>query len=88
MFPETCLRYTESTGYRAPMLRHAILPLTLVGLAHVIAVGQSSHTVAPGRASATFDALVQPFLAKNCYGCHNDKLSSGSTGKVEQLAEV
>src|SRR6266446_7767471 len=24
-----------------------------------------------------FEKAVQPFLAKNCYGCHNSKLSSG-----------
>jgi len=27
---------------------------------------------------ATFQKTVQPFLAKNCIGCHNEKLKSGS----------
>lgn len=27
--------------------------------------------------SASFDRSIQPFLAKNCYGCHNEKLKSG-----------
>ena len=97
LFPQVGLMYTESTGYWAlpacwrAMLRNAIRPLLLIGLAHVAAVGQSSRAVAPGqnagqdrakatapRGSATFNALVPPFLAKNCYACHNQKLSSGA----------
>ena len=28
-------------------------------------------------AADTFQSAVQPFVAKNCFGCHNDKLQSG-----------
>jgi len=51
------------------MRRHA---LSLIALWSLVAVGQSS------RPASSFDSAVKPFLAKNCYGCHNEKLSSGS----------
>ncbi len=31
----------------------------------------------PCLADSTFQTAVQPFVAKNCFGCHNDKLQSG-----------
>jgi hypothetical protein len=31
----------------------------------------------PCLADSTFQTTVQPFVAKNCLGCHNDKLQSG-----------
>ena len=31
----------------------------------------------PCFADSTFQSTVQPFVAKNCVGCHNDKLQSG-----------
>jgi hypothetical protein len=31
----------------------------------------------PCFADSTFQTAVQPFVAKNCFGCHNDKLQSG-----------
>src|SRR5437868_5143593 len=31
----------------------------------------------PPADAAHFDTVVQPFLAKTCYGCHNTKLKSG-----------
>jgi 5-(carboxyamino)imidazole ribonucleotide mutase len=60
------------------MTRHAILPVLLTALVSVsvVAVGQSPRPAARG--SAGFDTAVQPFLATQCYGCHNQKLSSGT----------
>ena len=37
------------------------------------AAGQSGRP-----ATNSFTTTVQPFLAKNCYGCHNDRLTSGN----------
>jgi mono/diheme cytochrome c family protein len=34
-------------------------------------------SVAAAKGETTFDGSVQPFLAKNCYACHNAKLASG-----------
>jgi len=31
----------------------------------------------PCLADSSFQTAVQPFVAKNCFGCHNDKLQSG-----------
>jgi hypothetical protein len=31
----------------------------------------------PCLADSTFQSSVQPFVAKNCFGCHNDKVQSG-----------
>jgi hypothetical protein len=71
-------------------MRNTLLALLLITLGTLIAVGHSSRPAAPSQnaapshpqATATgtpanFDSAVQPFLAKNCYGCHNEKLSSG-----------
>ena len=33
--------------------------------------------VALAKGETTFDGAIQPFLAKNCYACHNSKVSSG-----------
>ena len=71
-------------------MRNALVPLLLIALGTLVAVGQSSRTVAPSQSagqsrtqatapehSANLDAAVLPFLAENCYTCHNQKLSSG-----------
>ena len=43
----------------------------MLGLAATPTAGQGSP------ADATFIKSVQPFFAKNCYACHNPKLSTG-----------
>ena len=70
-------------------MRNAVPVLLSTALGTLIAVGQSSRPQAPGQSagpsrtqaaggsSANFDSTVQPFLAKTCYGCHNEKLRSG-----------
>src|SRR5438552_3096642 len=35
-------------------------------------------SLARGADDATFQNTVQPFLAKNCLACHNEKLKSGN----------
>lgn len=52
------------------MRHNTISRILFAAVATVVASGQS-------RPSATFDKAVQPFLATHCYGCHNEKLSSG-----------
>jgi hypothetical protein len=71
-------------------MRNKLAAALLIALGTLIAVGQSSHSAPPSQStgrpaaqvkvvqpSASFESAVQPFLAKNCYGCHNQKLSSG-----------
>jgi mono/diheme cytochrome c family protein len=45
--------------------------VVMLGLSAIPAAGQGSP------ADATFIKSIQPFLAKNCYACHNSRLSSG-----------
>src|ERR1043165_5841680 len=59
------------------MQRNAIPRTPLATAAVTIALGQQART------PASFDKVVQPFLAKNCYGCHNEKLSSGKLNLTE-----
>jgi Protein of unknown function (DUF1592)/Protein of unknown function (DUF1588)/Protein of unknown function (DUF1587)/Protein of unknown function (DUF1585)/Protein of unknown function (DUF1595) len=71
-------------------MRNKLAAVPLIALGTLIAVGQSSRPAPPSQStsrpaaeakavqpSASFESAVQPFLAKNCYGCHNQKLSSG-----------
>ncbi|MDE3197435.1 MAG: hypothetical protein KGN84_13885 [Acidobacteriota bacterium] len=49
----------------------------MVGLA---GFGGSAVRAAPqkgDRSSSGFDHIVQPFIAKNCYSCHNGKSAAG-----------
>jgi len=54
-------------------MRNTSLALLPIALGTLIALGQSSRPGPP----ASFDSAVQPFLAKTCYGCHNQNLNSG-----------
>jgi hypothetical protein len=54
-------------------MRNTSLALLSIALGTPIAVGQSPRVRPP----ASFDSAVEPFLATTCYGCHNQKLSSG-----------
>jgi len=45
--------------------------IAMLGLAQATTVGQGSP------ANVTFTKSIQPFFAKNCYGCHNPKLKTG-----------
>ena len=60
-------------------MRNALLAVfLLIGLGTLIAVGQSARPQpAAAKPTVSFESAVEPFLAKNCYGCHNEKLSSG-----------
>jgi hypothetical protein len=71
-------------------MRSTLFALSLIALGTLIAVGQQQRPPAanqsaapsPSQAkaspsSAGFDSAVQPFLAKTCYACHNQKLRSG-----------
>jgi cytochrome c553 len=53
--------------------RHGLLALCSITLVSLAAAPQKKAA----EASAEFGKTVQPFLAKSCYGCHNDKLKSG-----------
>ena len=57
----------------SPDALHFLPPLLAV--LHVAAFGQSPR----GR----FDSAVLPFLSKNCNGCHNEKVSSGTLNLVQ-----
>ncbi len=61
------------------VMRKAIVPLVaaLAVLIQVAAVGQTQRPSAT-RTAATFETTVQPFLKKNCYGCHNESLMEGT----------
>jgi len=63
-------------------MRNLSFALGLIALGTLIAVGQSPRPAAsqakPAQPSANFESAVQPFLAKNCYGCHNRELLSGN----------
>ena len=60
-------------------MRSSLLAAVLIACATLIAVGQSSRPATPAKPQAvpSFESSVQPLLAKNCYNCHNQKLSSG-----------
>src|SRR5450631_3454393 len=49
----------------------AAAAVVVLGLVATPGAGQGSP------ADATFIKAVQPFFAKNCYACHNSRLSSG-----------
>lgn len=38
---------------------------------------QPSHSSKPETSSTEFDKTIRPFMVKNCFGCHNDKMKSG-----------
>jgi hypothetical protein len=61
-------------------MRNSLFALGSIALGTLIAVGQSPRPTAakPAASTPTFESAVQPFLAKTCYGCHNQKLSSGN----------
>ena len=67
-------------------MRHALqfaLGFLIAGCACGIAGAADSPAPAPSAAS--FDSTVQPFVKKNCYGCHNAKLRVGGFN-IEALA--
>ncbi len=62
----------RSNLFRAALFAaQAAAAIIMLGLAAAPAAGQESP------ADATFIKSVQPFFAKNCYACHNSRLSSG-----------
>ncbi len=56
-------------------MRNTTRAVLLIALAALIAFATPQAKAAPS--SPSFEATVQPFLAKNCYTCHNPELSSG-----------
>jgi hypothetical protein len=62
-------------------MRNTTRTVLLIALAALIAVGQSPRPAAPqakaAPSSASFESTVQPFLAKNCYSCHDAEVNSG-----------
>lgn len=70
-------------------MRKFLIAAVPAGLVTLLAVAQSARPSASqpsakspaqtktAATAATFESAVQPFLAKNCYTCHNPTLSSG-----------
>src|ERR1700722_13913226 len=55
---------------------------------HVRTLALVVCAIAPlASAADTFQTTVQPFVAKNCVGCHNDKLQSGGLN-LKDAADV
>src|SRR5437870_4362824 len=60
-----------------PILAPVAICAALTSLASVQwLLAQTRTTLSAGPAS--FETAVQPVLAKNCLGCHNEKLKSGN----------
>jgi hypothetical protein len=78
-------RFYHPTLPFAAFVRHALQ----FALGFLIASGACSAAAAADSlaapSAASFDSTVQPFVKKNCYGCHNAKLKVGAFN-IEALA--
>jgi hypothetical protein len=58
--------------------QNIVLLSMVIFLLFYVAVAQTlPQTRNPQNTAPSFDSTVRPFLAKNCYECHNSKLQSG-----------
>ena len=60
-------------------MQKTLMPVVLLGLGALLAVGQSSRPAASKAtpAGASFESTIRLFLAKSCSGCRNEKTKSG-----------